>query len=64
MKAYPPFVNFFEMSKETIVRCERQKPRFHAFLKVLLSLFIVCEGFYIIKKLICWADLLLFSFFF
>uniref|UniRef100_A0A673JTF5 Protein ECT2-like n=1 Tax=Sinocyclocheilus rhinocerous TaxID=307959 RepID=A0A673JTF5_9TELE len=34
VKAYPPFVNFFEMSKETIVRCERQNPRFHAFLKI------------------------------
>ncbi|XP_026076726.1 protein ECT2-like isoform X6 [Carassius auratus] len=34
VKAYPPFVNFFEMSKETIVRCERLKPRFHAFLKI------------------------------
>ncbi|XP_064186040.1 protein ECT2 isoform X1 [Anguilla rostrata] len=34
IKAYPPFVNFFEMSKETIVRCEKQKPRFHAFLKI------------------------------
>ncbi|XP_013770212.1 protein ECT2 [Pundamilia nyererei] len=36
VKAYPPFVNFFEMSKETIVRCEKQKPRFHAFLKANL----------------------------
>ncbi|XP_041695217.2 protein ECT2 isoform X4 [Coregonus clupeaformis] len=34
VKAYPPFVNFFEMSKETIVMCEKQKPRFHAFLKI------------------------------
>ncbi|XP_043985758.1 protein ECT2 isoform X5 [Gambusia affinis] len=34
LKAYPPFVNFFEMSKETIVRCEKQKARFHAFLKI------------------------------
>ncbi|KAL4608161.1 protein ECT2-like isoform X2 [Arapaima gigas] len=34
MKAYPQFVNFLEMSKETIVRCEKQKPRFHAFLKI------------------------------
>uniref|UniRef100_H2S1E5 Epithelial cell transforming 2 n=1 Tax=Takifugu rubripes TaxID=31033 RepID=H2S1E5_TAKRU len=34
VKAYPPFVNFFEMSKETITRCEKQKPRFHAFLKI------------------------------
>ncbi|XP_034563841.1 protein ECT2 isoform X5 [Notolabrus celidotus] len=34
VRAYPPFVNFFEMSKDTIVRCEKQKPRFHAFLKI------------------------------
>uniref|UniRef100_A0A8C5DDH5 Epithelial cell transforming 2 n=1 Tax=Gouania willdenowi TaxID=441366 RepID=A0A8C5DDH5_GOUWI len=34
VRAYPPFVNFFEMSKETIVRCEKSKPRFHAFLKI------------------------------
>ncbi|XP_075717739.1 protein ECT2 isoform X1 [Rhinoderma darwinii] len=34
VKIYPPFVNFFEMSKETIITCERQKPRFHAFLKI------------------------------
>ncbi|KAJ8274683.1 hypothetical protein COCON_G00093080 [Conger conger] len=33
-KAYPQFINFFEMSKVTIVRCERLKPRFHAFLKI------------------------------
>lgn len=41
VKAYPPFVNFFEMSKETIVRCEKLKPRFHAFLKVWL--FAICN---------------------
>lgn len=41
VKAYPPFVNFFEMSKETIVRCEKQKPRFHAFLKVGMSTYAV-----------------------
>ncbi|XP_077146634.1 protein ECT2 isoform X2 [Ranitomeya variabilis] len=34
VKTYPPFVNFFEMSKETIITCERLKPRFHAFLKI------------------------------
>ncbi|KAG8445174.1 hypothetical protein GDO86_010083 [Hymenochirus boettgeri] len=34
VKIYPPFVNFFEMSKETIITCEKQKPRFHAFLKI------------------------------
>ncbi|KAH0507433.1 Protein ECT2 [Microtus ochrogaster] len=36
VKTYPPFVNFFEMSKETIIKCEKQKPRFHAFLKANL----------------------------
>ncbi|KAM4862175.1 protein ECT2 isoform X13 [Urocitellus parryii] len=34
VKTYPPFVNFFEMSKDTIIKCEKQKPRFHAFLKI------------------------------
>ncbi|XP_078245775.1 protein ECT2 isoform X10 [Pogona vitticeps] len=34
LRTYPPFVNFFEMSKETITKCEKQKPRFHAFLKI------------------------------
>ncbi|KAL6469130.1 hypothetical protein MHYP_G00226540 [Metynnis hypsauchen] len=34
VRAYPPFINFFEMSKEMIVKCEKQKPRFHAFLKI------------------------------
>ncbi|XP_071798925.1 protein ECT2-like [Asterias amurensis] len=36
-KAYPPFVNFFELSKQTINDCEKQKPRFHAFLKICHS---------------------------
>ncbi len=34
MKLYPPFVNFFQQMKETIIQCEKMKPRFHAFLKV------------------------------
>ncbi|XP_062901855.1 protein ECT2 isoform X2 [Mobula hypostoma] len=34
LKTYPPFVNFFEMSKDTIGKCAKQKPRFHAFLKI------------------------------
>jgi len=34
LKVYPPFVNFFEVSKETLHRCDKQYPRFHAFLKV------------------------------
>lgn len=54
MKAYPPFVNFFEMSKETIVRCEKQKPRFHAFLKVwpfmFVCFFCLSSGFHDMSK--------------
>lgn len=33
-EAYPPYVNFFEQMKETLVQCDTQKPRFHAFLKI------------------------------
>lgn len=33
VKVYPRFVNFFEISKETLHRCDKQCPRFHAFLK-------------------------------
>lgn len=33
-KAYPPYVNFFEQMKETLLQCDQQKPRFHAFLKI------------------------------
>ncbi|XP_012943637.1 protein ECT2 [Aplysia californica] len=36
-KAYPPFVNFFESTKETIIKCDGSNPRFHAFLKLCLS---------------------------
>lgn len=34
VKAYPPFVNFFEDTKERIQKCDKTNPRFHAFLKV------------------------------
>ncbi|XP_041973962.1 protein ECT2 isoform X2 [Aricia agestis] len=34
VKAYPPFVNFFENTKEMLQQCDRENPRFHAFLKV------------------------------
>nr|XP_039252032.1 protein ECT2-like [Styela clava] len=34
VRCYPPFVNFFEMSKEMIDSCESTMPRFHAFLKI------------------------------
>jgi len=37
VKVYPPFVNYFEMTKETVTRCDRDVPRFHAFLKACLS---------------------------
>ncbi|GIY99693.1 protein ECT2 [Caerostris extrusa] len=33
MKSYPPFVNFFEKTKEVLANCDATKPRFHAFLK-------------------------------
>ncbi|XP_015752691.1 PREDICTED: protein ECT2-like [Acropora digitifera] len=37
VKVYPPFINYFEMTKETVARCDRELPRFHAFLKACLS---------------------------
>ncbi|KAK7499196.1 hypothetical protein BaRGS_00009456 [Batillaria attramentaria] len=36
-KAYPNFVNYFENTKETIIKCDQSNPRFHAFLKVCLT---------------------------
>uniref|UniRef100_A0A5S6R1H6 Protein ECT2 n=1 Tax=Trichuris muris TaxID=70415 RepID=A0A5S6R1H6_TRIMR len=33
VKVYPPFVNFYERTKEMLNFCDRTKPRFHAFLK-------------------------------
>ncbi|CAL8111532.1 unnamed protein product [Orchesella dallaii] len=33
-KSYEPFINFFESVKNEIVRCETEKPRFMAFLKI------------------------------
>lgn len=33
LKAYPPFVNFFEDTKKTITACDTKYPRFHAFLR-------------------------------
>lgn len=38
VKVYPPFVNYFEMTKETVTRCDRDVPRFHAFLKVKIAI--------------------------
>lgn len=32
-RAYPPFVNFIERSKEMIDECDKKYPKFHAFLK-------------------------------
>ncbi|XP_055688272.1 protein ECT2 isoform X9 [Lutzomyia longipalpis] len=34
IKAYPPYVNFFEQMKDALILCDNQKPRFHAFLKI------------------------------
>uniref|UniRef100_A0A0K2SYG9 Protein ECT2like [Megachile rotundata] n=1 Tax=Lepeophtheirus salmonis TaxID=72036 RepID=A0A0K2SYG9_LEPSM len=36
-KTYPPFVNFFETTKNCLLECGNAKPRFHAFLKVCQS---------------------------
>ena len=37
LKAYPPYVNYFEDSKKTLQECEKKNPRFYAFLKVCQS---------------------------
>jgi hypothetical protein len=37
LKTYPPFVNFYEKTKEAIAACDKTKPRFHAFLKIAQS---------------------------
>lgn len=34
IKAYPPYINFFEQMKETLQQCDAENPRFHAFLKI------------------------------
>lgn len=34
LKAYPPYINFFEQMRATVVMCEQSKPRFQAFLKL------------------------------
>lgn len=34
LKAYPPYVNFFEQMKAALIQCSQSKPRFQAFLKI------------------------------
>jgi hypothetical protein len=34
LQAYPPYVNFYEDSKKMLIECEKNTPRFYAFLKV------------------------------
>lgn len=34
LKAYPPYVNYFEQMKDTLRQCIAQNPKFHAFLKI------------------------------
>ncbi|KAK2711685.1 hypothetical protein QYM36_012707, partial [Artemia franciscana] len=34
LRAYQPYINFFENSKATLQECYRRNPRFHAFLKI------------------------------
>ena len=52
VKVYPPFVNYFEMTKETVVRCDRDIPRFHAFLKVIGLAFGSCTQIVIFSSLV------------
>jgi len=33
VKAYPPYINYFENIKRMLEKCDQNKPRFHAFLK-------------------------------
>ncbi|CAF0879713.1 unnamed protein product [Brachionus calyciflorus] len=37
LKTYPPFVNFYEKTKDAIQTNDKMKPRFHAFLKIAQS---------------------------
>ena len=37
LKAYPTFINFFETTKATILKLDRDRPRFHAFLMLAKS---------------------------
>ena len=37
LKAYPPYVNFYEDSKQMLIKCEKANPRFYAFLRVCQS---------------------------
>lgn len=34
LKAYPPYINFFEQMKAMLLQCAQSKPRFQAFLKI------------------------------
>lgn len=34
LKAYPPYINYFEQMKKTLLQCIAQNPKFHAFLKI------------------------------
>jgi hypothetical protein len=34
LKAYPPYINFYEQMKAAVIQCEQNKPRFQAFLKI------------------------------
>lgn len=34
LKAYPPYINYFETMKNCLQLCDIQNPRFHAFLKI------------------------------
>ena len=33
-KAYPPYINFLESTREMLDKCDQNKPQFHDFLKL------------------------------
>ena len=52
MKAYPPFINFFEDKRTTIIECDAKSPKFHAFLKKCESR-PECQRQTLVELLIC-----------
>lgn len=49
-KTYPNFINYFEKTKEAISYCDRTKPRFHAFLRVIFLTAVWC---FFLFRVIC-----------
>lgn len=48
LKAYPPYINYFEDSKKKLQELDRTNPRFHAFLKI-------CESKQVRNQTLTWS---------